>query len=124
MTKWEKVLFEAFLDTALVYSEPCGESWHWEEMSNECYGQLRALCSEFWDDNRHLVLLEFFKEADPRLRIKMAAYDLWLTLTSSDAGFWDGSWPYYGDLLTEWCDKSSYKGIALHQYSDGTIDIV
>lgn len=48
----------------------------------------------------------------------MAGHDFWLTSAGHGAGFWDGDWPKYGDLLTKKCENQE---INLYVGDDGKI---
>ena len=66
------------------------------DLTEECLLNLEADCRSFWHRYGCYV------EAEPtNPGISQAGHDFWLTRNGHGAGFWDGDWPIYGDMLTE-----------------------
>jgi hypothetical protein len=59
---------------------------------------LRAHALSFWSRMWYYI----GHEVHPTTRncVELAGHDLWLTSQGHGAGFWDGDWPTYGDMLT------------------------
>lgn len=51
--------------------------------------------------------------------IEQAGYDFWLTRNGHGAGFWDGDWPVYGDMLTK--GSKCYGVFETYRGDDGLI---
>jgi hypothetical protein len=51
--------------------------------------------------------------------ITQAGHDFWLTRNGHGAGFWDGDWPEYGDVLTKFCE--AYREVTLYVGDDELI---
>ena len=64
--------------------------------------ELTAICLKFWTENRRYILGEPEPPtcSDGSSPAAMAGHDFWLTSAGHGAGFWDGDWPIYGDVLT------------------------
>ena len=43
----------------------------------------------------------YYVECEPGQTINQLGHDFALTHTRQGAGFWDGDWPVYGEILTE-----------------------
>ena len=58
---------------------------------------LRAHALSFWSRMWYYIDHE---EPNGHDRIERAGKDFWLTSQGHGAGFWDGDWPKYGNMLT------------------------
>ena len=95
------VFFAAYLEAALWSStddegDCLDAKFSPEDIEPETLEVLKAHCLSF------LSLALCYIEAEERdgNKIEMAGHDFWLTSQGHGAGFWDGDWPKYGDLLT------------------------
>lgn len=70
---------------------PLDRNYSAEDIAPEAMNKMRADCLRFYDENFEFI-------ADD---IERAGHDFWLTRNGHGAGFWDGDWPEFGDLLTE-----------------------
>lgn len=52
-----------------------------------------------------------------------AGHDFWLTSAGHGAGFWDGDWPKYGDMLTKLSKCYPCEHINFYITDDGDVDI-
>lgn len=73
-----------------------------EDIDAQTLKELTAICLKFWTQNRRYILGEpepptCNNGSSPTV---MAGHDFWLTSAGHGAGFWDGDWPVYGDVLT------------------------
>ena len=66
------------------------------ELDEDCRLNLEADCRSFW----HRFGCYVCAEPDGPT-IDRAGHDFWLTRNGHGAGFWDGDWPQYGELLTK-----------------------
>lgn len=89
-----------------------------EDLAPETLKALRENCEKFLLENEARVNAEG-KEFMPWGHYAQAGHDFWLTHNGHGAGFWDGDWPEYGELLTEKCE--AYPEIDLYVGDDGKI---
>lgn len=73
-----------------------GQPPYWVDLDPESRLDLEADCRSFWHRFGCYVLAD---EAGPG--VTQAGHDFWFTRNGHGAGFWDGDWPLYGDLLTD-----------------------
>ena len=69
-------------------------------LCESCLKNLRADCRSFFHRFCSFILTEeglSEEGADTYL----AGQDFWLTRNGHGGGFWDGSWPIYGDMLSQ-----------------------
>lgn len=82
---------------------------------------LRAHCLSFW------ARMWFYIDKEKDLRpndgdpVGTAGHDFWLTSNGHGAGFWDGDWPTYGDMLTKL--SKCYPEIDITVGDDGKLHI-
>ncbi len=93
--------FEAFLEAALWTTQDdddaqLDEKFTANDFDAESKADLLAHARSFF------VRTHFYIEAEPVKdnRWQQAGHDFWLTSQGHGAGFWDGDWPVYGELLT------------------------
>ena len=81
------------------------------EIAHKTLLDLRADCRSFWRRFGCFVTIEGTPE--------QAGHDFWLTRNGHGAGFWDGDWPKYGNML----DKGAkcYGEFQTYQGDDGLI---
>jgi hypothetical protein len=96
------IFFSAHLEAALWSStdddsESLDSKFSPEDIEPETPEVLKAHCLSFL--SRALPFIE--NEERDGNKIEMAGHDFWLTSQGHGAGFWDGDWPKYGDLLTK-----------------------
>lgn len=63
-----------------------------------CLEILKAHALSFWSRMWYYIDLEDPCASD---MVAQAGHDFWLTSQGHGAGFWDGGWPKYGDMLTK-----------------------
>ena len=80
-----------------------------EDISEECLDKMVADCDKFQADNMEMI-------ADD---LTQAGHDFWLTRNRHGAGFWDGDWPEFGDVLTE--KSKEYGEVDLYVGDDSLI---
>ena len=91
-----------------------------EDIHENTLEYLTAVCVVFWIENSYYIEAEPNPPtcSDGSSPAAMAGHDFWLTSAGHGAGFWDGDWPKYGDLLTKKCENSE---ISLIVGDDGKI---
>jgi len=92
------------------------------ELSEETRLDLAADCRSFWKRYWFYILSDQCKHGGTEEeRARSAGHDFWFTRNGHGAGFWDGDWPTYGDILTE--GSKSYGNIDLGIDDNGAICI-
>lgn len=103
----------AYLECALWSSTddetPLDQDHDITGISKECLTAMIADCAKFQADNMDMVIDD----------LSQAGYDFWLTRNHHGAGFWDGDYPEYGDILTE--QSLGYVECNLYVGDDGLI---
>lgn len=91
------------------------------DLAPETLKAMIADCETFLKQNSYLIQQEIERSPNPfrPLTLPSAGHDFWLTRNGHGAGFWDGDWPHYGDILTEMCKK--FPNIDLYLGDDGKI---
>lgn len=92
-----------------------------DDLSDNARDCIDAECKAF------LYRVACYIPADPTVRLSgdgsgvwaHAGHDFWLTRCGHGAGFWDGDWPVYGDLLT--AASKSFGNIDPYIGDDGQI---
>lgn len=74
-----------------------------------CLAQMIEDCQKFQAENFEMI----------QDNLSQAGHDFWLTRNGHGAGFWDGGWPEFGDILTAKCKE--FKEVDLCVGSDGKI---
>jgi len=90
-------------------SEIHGASW-----SVELHDRLKADCFSFWCRMHYYIDNEKGNKTPDQ-----AGHDFWLTRQGHGAGFWDGGWQNYGELLTSL--SKAYGALELYEGEDGLI---
>ncbi len=109
-----EVFFNAYLEAALWSStindgeeenpgdregDPFDKHFGIEDFTPEAREILEAHCLSFWSRMHY-----YLKHEEPKFqgdRAMQAGHDFWLTSNGHGAGFWDGDWPKYGEMLTK-----------------------
>ncbi len=65
-----------------------------DDLAPETLAAMIADCKQFQEQTAWMI------ETD----LSGAGHDFWLTRNGHGAGFWDGDWPEYGEVLTELCE--------------------
>ena len=81
---------------------PLDENYSADDLTDEALDRIEAECKAFL----YRVGCYIDAEPDPRFgpdfdRWGRAGHDFWLTRCGHGAGFWDGDWKVYGDMLTK-----------------------
>lgn len=81
---------------------PLDDNYSADDLSDEALDRVNAECRAF------LYRVACYIPNDPAVKFGpdfdlwgRAGHDFWLTRCGHGAGFWDGDWPVYGDLLTK-----------------------
>jgi len=82
--------------------EPMDANYDADDLSDEAQDRADAECKAFL----YRVACYIDAETDCKCgqdfdKWGRAGHDFWLTRCGHGAGFWDGDWPVYGDLLTK-----------------------
>ena len=100
--------------------EPLDSNYSEDDLSDEALERIDAECKAF------LYRVSCFITADPSVEFGpdfdlwgRAGHDFWVTRCGHGAGFWDGDWPIYGDMLTK--AAQSFGGIDPYVGDDGEI---
>ena len=108
------VFCEAYLEALLWSSEPYDGEWDGAQASPELRQRARIECYAF------LYRAEGWIKHEPTgPGFARAGHDFALTRNRHGAGFWDGDWPVYGELLTR--IAQSFGELELYLGDDGLI---
>lgn len=87
---------DAYMETMIWCSEPDDGEWFGASVSDEWRERARIECRAF------LYRFACFIDAEPTAPgMAQAGHDFALTRNGHGAGFWDGDWPVYGEMLTK-----------------------
>ena len=120
--------FEAYITAALWSSvsdddDGITDEYDADDIGTATLQYLVCVAYKFYRENKCYIDAEPEPPTcnDGSCRYAMAGHDFWLTSAGHGAGFWDGDWPKYGDLLTK---KSKSSGeITLYLGDNGKIDV-
>lgn len=85
----------AYLESLIWSSDPQDGSWSDANASPDMRRRAEAECLAF------LYRVGVYIDTEPtKPGMEQAGHDFALTRNRHGAGFWDGDWPVYGDLLT------------------------
>ena len=70
-----------------------------QDLTERASAVMRAHAMSFW--SRMWYYIDHEKHPTGFNRVELAGCDFWLTSQGHGAGFWDGDWPTYGDMLTD-----------------------
>ena len=104
----------AYIECALWSStndcdEPLDDRHGIEDIAESCLTAMVADCAKFQADNMPMIISDLSK----------AGHNFWLTRNDHGAGFWDGDYPKYGDVLT--AKSKEFKQVDLYVGDDGLI---
>lgn len=96
--------FEAMLSVALWSTtddsgEPLDKEHSITDIDPDCLQALKAHALSFW--LRCWYYLDHEKPKFTKGVVTQAGHDFWLTSQGHGAGFWDGDWPVYGEMLSK-----------------------
>lgn len=104
----------AYVEALLWSSEPDSDEWSGAMPSGELLERARIECRAF------LYRFACFIDAEPTAPgMAKAGHDFALTRNGHGAGFWDGDWPVYGDMLTK--GSESFGGVDVYLGDDGDL---
>lgn len=89
--------------------KPLDDNYDVDDISDECFNQMVADCAKFQAENWALI----------GHNSSQAGHDFWLTRNGHSAGFWDGDWPEFGDILT--AKSKEFKEVDLYVGDDEKI---
>jgi hypothetical protein len=114
--------FEAFLlgfFEAIDFTDitnPDNEELNDKQLSLETTRDLTADCRSFLARCYFYIMEE---HGNNKGNFSQAGHDFWFTRCGHGAGFWDGDWKKYGDLLTRLSEN--YGNVELYAGDDGKI---
>lgn len=116
----EQTFINAYIECLLWSSEPdSSDEDAWPDdatLSDEARERCEVECKAF------LYRFRPFIEAEPTdPGLSQAGHDFALTRNGHGAGFWDGDWPTYGDMLTK--GSKSFGEIDIYVGDDGQLEI-
>lgn len=93
--------FSGYLEAALFNStddddRPLDHCFEVKDFSDDAKWVLEGHARSFWSRTWYFV-----EHEDGERSMKDLGYDFWMTQNGHGAGFWDGDWPVYGDMLTK-----------------------
>ena len=108
------VFTRAYIECALWSStdennNPLDSEYYIDDIAESCLTEMITDCFKFQAENSKMIINN----------LSQAGHDFWLTRNGHGAGFWDGAWPEYGDILTAKCKE--FKEIDLYVGDDGLI---
>lgn len=98
-TFFEAMLTAALWSTTDDNGEPLDKNHSITDIDPDCLQMLKAHALSFW-----IRMWYYLDHEKPEFRssvVEQAGHDFWLTTQGHGAGFWDGDWPVYGDMLTK-----------------------
>lgn len=114
--KWEELdeFTKQYIATALWSSwdennEPLDSNYDQFDLTEETIKLFFMDCRAFQNENS-----DYFENGD-----ETAGHDFWLTRNGHGAGFWDGDYPEFGDILTK--KSEEYGVINLYVGDDGKL---
>ena len=118
---YDHMLMAMFWSSTDDNGEPMDRDYGEEDLSPETAAELQAAVTKFSSmvfAQTGKTLWEIADEDEQDL--EMMGHDLWLTAAEHGAGFWDGDWPKYGDLLTK-ISQSALRNTDLYVGDDGVV---
>ena len=89
--------------------EPLDSNYDESDFSPELKAQIDSDCERFFTANYEMI----------KSNISNAGHDFWLTRNGHGAGFWDGDWAEYDELLTAACKE--FKEVNIYIGDDNLI---
>lgn len=117
LDKFTRAYIECALWTSTTHDQedddfgdtPMDDNHDITDIAESCLTAMIDDCAKFQADNMPMIVDDL-----PR-----AGHDFWLTRNHHGAGFWDGDWEEFGDLLTE--RSHAYRECDLYVGDDGFI---
>lgn len=85
-----------------------------DDFSAETLKEIEESCQDFWENSSVQEAID-----EDGQNPSMAGHDFALTRNGHGAGFWDGDWASYGDILTEEC--RIFGGMDIYLGDDGKL---
>ena len=118
--------FSAYITAALWSSndnsdpntggDPLDKNYNIDDFDEQSLGILKAHAMSFYSR-----MWYYIENEDGERDAMNAGHDFWLTQNGHGAGFWDGDWPKYGDMLTKL--SRCYPEINIDVGDDGKLSI-
>ena len=96
--------------------EPLDKGRHCDDIAPDALAAMAADCAKFQADNAKLLTRAMEHTGHD---LTQAGHDFWLTRNGHGAGFWDGDWKPFGDLLTD--AAKAFPEVDLYVGDDGLI---
>lgn len=89
-------------DSTVEYMD---EKYTYQDIADETCQQMLDDCAAFQFEMRERLAQEYANDERGSSNEGCTGHDFWLTRNGHGAGFWDGDWPTWGDVLSEACKK-------------------
>jgi hypothetical protein len=111
----ETDFYNGYIEALVWSSTPDGDEWDDASLAPETIERAQIECAAFMYRYECFIDAEEAQNGDH----SQAGHDFALTRNGHGAGFWDGDWPVYGDMLTK--GSESFGEVDLYLGDDGLI---